>query len=71
MRLIKIEQLSKERLAPPSSVPVVLILVIIPARLKRGAALVRVPVEGISGGAVSDGAVSGRALNHLVEFPAI
>jgi hypothetical protein len=31
--LINIEQLIKERLAPPSSVPVALILVIIPALL--------------------------------------
>jgi hypothetical protein len=66
LRLIKIEQLAKERLAPPFSVPEVLIVVIIPALLKGDAALVGVPVQGISGGAAS-----GRALDQLVEFPAI
>jgi hypothetical protein len=66
VHLTKIEQLSKERLAPPFSVPVALIIVIIPALLEGDAALVGVPVEGISGGAVS-----GRALDHLIEFPAI
>lgn len=50
MPLINIEQLLKGRLAPPSSVPVALILVIIPALLQGDAALIRVPVEGISSG---------------------
>jgi hypothetical protein len=48
--LINIEQLLKERLAPPSAVPAALILVIIPALLQGDVALIRVTVEGVSSG---------------------
>jgi hypothetical protein len=66
VRLPTIEYLIQERCAPPSSVPVALILVIIPALLNGGATLVRVPVGGSRGGAVRT-----RASGVFIEFPPI
>jgi hypothetical protein len=62
-RLIPIEQLTQERLASMAAVPVVLLIVLIPAMRTGGAALVRglARVEGLSR----------RALDDLVEFPTV
>jgi hypothetical protein len=66
VHLPKIEQLLQERFAPPSSIPVALILVIIPALLKGDATLIRGPVDGSRGRAVRT-----RALEEFVELSPI